>query len=70
VKAAGRVFVAGVLVAVGAISALVSWGPLQNVVGDGKGDSQTSDYLLFGLPFVAVSLGCLIAAVYMLRPRR
>ena len=58
---------ASMCVAAAALFAWVSWGPLQNVFGDGEGDSRTVDYLLFGLPLVALSLACLVAAVFALR---
>jgi len=63
-----RVALALMLVAVAVVSALVAWGPLHNLFADYQ-DSEPSTYLLFGLPFVAVSIACLVASVFVIRRR-
>ncbi len=62
----GRVILAAALVAVAAVSAWIGGGPLHNLFADYQ-DSTTGTYLLFGLPFVLVSLACLVAAGFALR---
>jgi purine-cytosine permease-like protein len=61
-----RFALAFLLVLLAVVSAVVAWGPLHNLWADYK-DSPDSTYLLFGLPFVAIAVACLAAAVIIVR---
>jgi len=61
-----RVALALVLVAVAVPFALTGYGVLQNVWADYQ-DSSTSDYLLIGLPLVAILVACVGGAMAILR---
>ena len=45
---------------------VLSWGPLHNLFQEDP-DNERWTYLLFGLPFVAVAVGCVALAVRLLR---
>jgi hypothetical protein len=63
-----RYLLAGLLVVLAAAAGFLALGPLSNLWADYQ-DSPTSTYLLFGLPFVALSLAALAAAAFVLRKR-
>lgn len=56
------------LISLAALSAWESWGPLHNLFEDYQ-DSPVWVYLVSGLPFMAVALGCLAGAAFLLRRR-
>ena len=47
--------------------ALASWGPLQNLFS--YQDSPTWVYFVYGLPLLAIGVGCMVAGVLSLRRR-
>jgi hypothetical protein len=63
-----RVVRAGLLFVLGLAFALASWGPLQNLFSDYQ-DSPTWVYLEYGLPLLALGVGCMVAGVLSLRRR-
>ena len=61
-----RHLLAGVLVVLAVAAGYFAWGVLSNLWADYQ-DSATSTYLMFGLPFLAVSLAALAGAAFVLR---
>lgn len=64
-----RIALAVLLVALAAVFAWISLGPLHQLWTPADRDSPLSTYLLFGLPFVAAALACLVAAALLLKSR-
>jgi hypothetical protein len=63
-----RNLLAGLMIVLAVVFAVISLGPLSNLWSDYK-DSTTGTYLLLGLPFLALSIASAIAAIGVLRRR-
>jgi hypothetical protein len=61
-----RVVVAAALVLVAGFAALSAYGALQNLWADYQ-DSETSTYLVVGVPLLVVSVAALYCAVRLIR---
>ena len=61
-----RYLLAGLLIVVGCLLAVVSWGPLQNLFSS-DGDSPVWVYLVYGVPILALAVGAFAGATRLLR---
>ncbi len=64
-----RALNAGALIVAAVGCAAMSWGALQNLFADYQ-DSPIWVYLLFGMPWLVLACGAVVAAIRLLRPRR
>lgn len=61
-----RYLLAAVLIVVGCLLAILSWGPLQNLVSD-DGDSPVWVYLVYGIPLLALAFAAFAGGARLLR---